>query len=713
MADVLAAVSRPFHHTARMLHRALHRALLPILAIALVVASCSSGDGEGSEADGEAAPSSSASPSSSAPGAADDVEFTFQGEQAAPDFPTGLTWFNVERPLSLAQDLRGKVVLLDFWTQGCINCLHVIPDLHRLEEEFADELVVVGVHWAKFDRERTDEAIEQAVRRNGVTHPVVNDAASRIAEAYGARAWPTLILIDPDGRVVGGHAGEGAYDVFHDPIATMVEEFGTAGRIDDAPLDDVLARPAPTPAVLSFPGDVLADETGGRLFIADTGRDRILEATLEGELVRAIGSGEPGLTDGAVADAQFRAPQGLSLSEDGAILYVADRENHAVRAVDLAAGEVTTIAGTGEQGFAVTEDGPATEISVPSPWDVLAVGDAVYIAGAGRHQLYLVDLASGRLERFAGSGAEGIDDGPPLDGTLSQPSGLATDGEWLWFTDPEASAVRRLPLDGSGELETIVGTGLFDWGDTVGPLADTRLQHATGIEIVNDFVVVADTYNNRLKVLDVAGGQSQGWAGDGMSGFRDGAATGARFAEPAGLSATSTTLYVADTNNHQIRTIDPSTAEVGTLELTNLDVAAQASIGELADQVRLSPQQVAPGPMTLEIGYELPDGYKLNGEGTFTMAWTAEGTALTPAGPAEVAAKAPALPVRFDAVASEGETVVQAEGTVYYCLVDNEGFCLIRDVSFEVPVEVVEGAGSTVTASHALPDGEALGIEVD
>jgi hypothetical protein len=316
------------------------------------------------------------------------------------------------------------------------------------------------------------------------------------------------------------------------------------------------------------------------------------------------------------------------------------------------------------------------------------------------------------LERFAGSGAEGIGDGDRLEATLSQPSGLATDGEWLWFTDPEASAVRRLPLDGSGELQTVVGTGLFDWGDTVGPLADTRLQHATGIEIVNDFVVVSDTYNNRLKVLDVTSGQSQAWAGDGTSGFRDGGGAGARFAEPAGLSSTSSTLYVADTNNHQIRTVDTSTAEVGTLELTNLDVAGQASIGELADEVRLPPQEVAPGPVTIEIGYELPDGYKLNTEGTFTMAWTADGGALTPAGPAEVAAQGPTLPVRFEAVASEGETVVEAEGTVYYCLVDNEGFCLVRDVAFEVPVQVVEGAGSTITASHALPDAKALGIAV-
>lgn len=691
--------------------------LLVLLVVAMMAAACSSGSdrsGDGTATTGTAVgePDDATSLGSSST-VGEDVEFTYPGVRAASEFPAGLNWFNVDRPLSLAQDLRGRVVLLDFWTQGCINCLHVIPDLQRLSEEFGQELAVVGVHWAKFDTERTDEAVGQAVIRTGVGHPVVNDSSHEIARAYGVNAWPTQVLIDPAGEVVGGWEGEGTYDVFHEPIGTLIDEWDRAGGLDPRPLDEVLARPAPTPTVLSFPGAVLADDQGGRLFVADSGRDRILEATITGELVRAIGTGAAGYEDGPADAAMFNGPQGMDLSEDGSTLYVADRGNHAVRAVELATGDVTTVAGNGEQGVALTAGGPATELAVPSPWDVLVVGHDLYIAGAGRHQLYRVDLAGGTLEVFAGTGAEGLDDGAPAEATLSQPSGLATDGTWLWFTDPEASAVRRLPLDGIGDLETVVGTGLFDWGDAVGPLGETKLQHVTGIEIVNDFVVVTDSYNHRLKVLDVDADVSRAWVGSGQAAFADGVGTEAGFAEPTGLSAADGRLYVADTNNHQIRVVDTSTAEVTTLELTNLDVAAVAATEGASDIISIAPQPAGPGPLTLEFDYTLPPGYKLNAQGTFTLAWTAEDPATVSAvGASEIAAKAPPLPVRFMATAAPGTTTVTATGTVFYCRSENEGVCLIRDVTFEVPVEVTQGGPSTVAVSHDLPGLDELGLDL-
>ena len=703
------------------------RLLVVLVTSAMLGAACSGGsepdDAASATTETPGAPAEGTTPvgsaatageDGSAATAGEDVEFSFPGVRPAPEFPAGVSWFNVDRPLSLAQDLRGRVVLLDFWTQGCINCLHVIPDLQRLSTEFGPELAVVGVHWAKFDTERTDEAVGQAVVRTGVDHPVVNDDTHEIARAYGVNAWPTQVLIDPAGEIVGGWEGEGTYDVFHEPIATLIDEWGRAGGLDPVSLEEVLDRPAPTPTVLSFPGGVLADEEGGRLFIADSGRNRILEATIAGELVRAIGAGMPGYEDGPADAAMFDAPQGMDLSEDGGTLYVADRGNHAVRAVELASGEVSTVAGNGEPGPALAAGGPATELSVSSPWDVLVAGSDLYIAGAGRHQLYRVGLDAGMLEVFAGTGAEGLDDGPPEQATLSQPSGLATDGTWLWFTDPEASAVRRLPLDGGGELETVVGTGLFDWGDAVGPLAETKLQHVTGIEVVNDFVVVTDSYNHRLKVLDVDGGVSQAWAGSGQLAFADGVGTDAGFAEPTGLSAAGGRLYVADTNNHQIRVVDTSTAGVTTLELTNLDVAAVAATEGATDTVVTAPQQAGPGPLTLEFDYVLPPGFKLNDQGTFTLDWAAEDPAVvTASGESGIAEKAPALPVRFTATAAPGATTVTASGTVFYCRSDNAGVCLIRDVTFEVPLQVAPGGPSTVTVSHDLPGPDELGLDLD
>ena len=274
------------------------------------------------------------------------VSLTFEGTAAAPEFPAGYDWFNVSRPLSMAGDLRGKIVLLDFWTQGCINCIHIIPDLHRLEQEYPEELVVVAVHWAKFDSERTSEAVEESVRRYGRLHPVVNDEQEILRSAYGVRAWPTVVVIDPNGNVVGPYAGEGVYAVLEPAIAVMAEEFGLNGLIDPTPLGDLLAVAPALPTVLSFPGKVLADEPGNRLFISDTGRHRILVATLDGELIDVIGTGAEGVRDGAFDEAEFRRPQGMALSADGNTLYVADRENHLIRAVNVDAGEVSTIAGT-------------------------------------------------------------------------------------------------------------------------------------------------------------------------------------------------------------------------------------------------------------------------------------------------------------------------------------------------------------------------------
>jgi thiol-disulfide isomerase/thioredoxin len=152
----------------------------------------------------------------------------------APEFPRA-EWLNVAAPLSL-KSLRGKVVLLDFWTYGCINCMHVIPDLKRLEEKYAEELVVIGVHSAKFTNEKNTENLRRILVRYDIDHPVVNDAEFTIWRSYGARAWPTLVLIDPEGYVVGAASGEGHGDGFDRAIAAVIHVFDERGLIDRTPL---------------------------------------------------------------------------------------------------------------------------------------------------------------------------------------------------------------------------------------------------------------------------------------------------------------------------------------------------------------------------------------------------------------------------------------------------------------------------------------------
>ena len=290
-----------------------------------------------------------------------------------------------------------------------------------------------------------------------------------------------------------------------------------------------------------------------------------------------MGGGSPGLVNGTWLDSRFNQPQGLSLSENGRFLYVADRGNHAIRVIDLSQRTVGTFAGTGEPTHRVVP-GPPLSTPIASPWDVERIGNQLFVAGAGRHQLWIIDTSEqGRradwIDIFAGTGAEGIEDGPRLFGTLSQPSGLSTDGFTLWFTDPEASAIRSVELTDGGELKTLVGTGLFSWGDAVGVAGATKLQHAIGIELVDDRLYVADTYNHRIKAIDIKTGNSVLVAGNGLPGFNDGYGQAVQLAEPSGLSFANGVLYIADTNNHRIRTLKTRTGKISTLKLTNLQAA--------------------------------------------------------------------------------------------------------------------------------------------
>ena len=133
------------------------------------------------------------------------------GAPAAPDF-TGINhWINSE-PLDMAQ-LRGKVVLVEFWTYSCINCIHVMPYVKQWHQSYHDQgLVVVGVHTPEYGYEKIQGNVEAAVKRFGITYPVAQDNGYQTWNAYGNRYWPALYLIDQSGRVVYQHFGEGGYE---------------------------------------------------------------------------------------------------------------------------------------------------------------------------------------------------------------------------------------------------------------------------------------------------------------------------------------------------------------------------------------------------------------------------------------------------------------------------------------------------------------------
>lgn len=633
-----------------------------------------------------------------APGAAQ----SFVGRAPAPEFPPGLDWINTDRALTL-EELRGKVVLLDFWTYGCINCIHVIPDLQALMAKYEDELVVIGVHSAKFYNESETANIQLIAERYGRTEPIVNDAAFNIWSQYGIRAWPSFILIDPEGNILGRHEGEGIYDLFDEVIAGMVEVFDERGTLDRTPLElNAGAVTAPrTP--LRFPGHVLADPLGGRLFIADSGHNRIVVTDFQGEVLNVIGDGQARLQDGSFETASFRTPQGMTLAGRD-MLYVADTGNHSIRLVDLAERTVRTVAGTGQQEYLFGRSSAPASGGMNSPWDVLWANEQLYIAMAGQHQIWRYRPQQQDLVLHAGSGREELRDGVALMGGLNQPSGLASDGELLYVADSEASAVRRVDLAEGGTLGTLVGTGLFDFGDADGVGDAALLQHPKDVAYAEGLLYVADTYNHKIKQLDPLTRESVTLFGSGTEGWQDGAAEEARFYEPGGLSVMGSALFVADTNNHAVRVANLESLVVRTLTLSDpdgllrQDAAQQVRYDEEIEAPAVTP---APGEGRLALTLSLPEGYKANHLAPLQVNLTFAGDAVQGAGRTSLSVQEPDYPVtlEFDLTFQEGQGSLNADVLLYYCRETEAELCLIRHALLELPVQVAGGTGGAPGAA--------------
>jgi DNA-binding beta-propeller fold protein YncE len=641
----------------------------------------------------------------------DDVSARERGRVRAPELEGGRGWLNTERPLSLA-GLRGKVVLLDFWTYGCINCLHVIPDLKRLEEKYPTELVVIGVHSAKFENEKETENIRRIILRYGLEHPVVNDADFRIWQAYAVRAWPTQVLIDTAGYVVGSVAGEGHYSLLDGAIGELIAEARKRGTLDARPLKFALERAKTGDLPLAFPGKVLADEQGDRLFIADSNHNRVVVTKLDGTFLYSIGSGARGRRDGSFQEASFDGPQGLAL--DGEALYVADTRNHLLRRADLKTRTVETAAGTGAQlRDHSLRGGPALGTPLSSPWDLALAGRALYVAMAGPHQIWKLDLDAREVAIYAGSGREARSDGKRLGefedmsvATFAQPSGLAADAGVLYVADSESNIIRAVAGE---EVRTLVGGDLFEFGDRDGTGDDVRLQHPLGLAHVGGRLYVADTYNHKIKLLDPRTRRVSTFAGTGRAGQSDGARP--EFYEPGGLAHARGKLYVADTNNHAVRVVDLATKQTTTLVIRGLrpPAANGAEPGEAApnaEQSRLQPQRLAAGgDAVLVLDVALPAGQHLNPDAPHRYTVLVEGgaqyLALGDAGagadPKALAktAKDLRLPLRLPLRANApGAARLRVSLRLYYCREDNTGVCRIKTLVWLVPVELTNESGA-------------------
>jgi len=636
----------------------------------------------------------------------------FVGRTPAPDFPPGLDWLNVEQPLSLS-DLRGKIVLLDFWTYGCINCIHMVPVLSEVGAKYHREVVIISVHSAKFTNEGQTDNLRQIVRRYGIEHPVVNDRDFAIWRSYGISAWPSFVVIDPRGNVVARDVGEIPFSIFDTYLGAMIAFYDGigSGELDRTPMPLALERAGDFGTPLRFPGKVLADPEGGRLFISDTNHHRIIVADLDTyEVLEVIGGGR-GRSDGDFEAARFHFPQGLALRGDQ--LYIADTGNHQVRVADLALRRVMTIVGSGVMSPTITVHGQTmsdlTRRSLRSPWG-LAFGrssDELFIAMAGMHQIHRLDLRTLQLQAFVGSGYEGLVNGSLSESQLAQPSGLFFANGELFFADSESSTVRAVNF-ARQQVRVVSGTtenSLFDYGSVDGPPGVSRLQHALDVTGTPDgrLLFIADTYNHQIKQVDTPSEITTTLLG-AEAGFRDGGPGVAQFHEPGGISYANGRLYVADTNNHAIRVIDLATLETRTVVFPNverliMDAPLVVVGGNQASGAArtLEAIRVPPAQTTLTLTLSFPDGYKLNLLAPSSLTLHTDNPQVAQAA-AEHPIQADSLQVPLQL--TEGTAVLTLELTLFYCQEAQEQLCLIDTTTLLLPLLVEAGAATSEVRVH-------------
>jgi len=612
------------------------------------------------------------------------------GNPRAPELPATFAWLNTDRPLSFARELKGQVVLLDFWTYCCINCMHVLPDLAYLEKKYENEpFLVIGVHSAKFANEGHRQTVRAAISRYEIHHPVLVDEGMKVWSEYAVRSWPTLVLLGPDRRIVGVAAGEGNREALDGAIGQTLEQGRAAGILAPGPLRLEREQSVRAASGLAFPGKVLANPDAGRLFIADSNHSRIVVASLpdsagRSRLLRVIGTGAVGREDGPADRASFHHPQGLALM-GGDTLLVADTENHLIRAVDLETWTVRTVAGTGVQGYDRSGGRLGTQQVLNSPWDLAVEGSTCYIAMAGPHQIWRLDLPMGLCRAFAGSGRENIVDGSVETAALAQPSGLSLLGNDLYFADSEVSAVRKIDL-AAERVETLVGRGLFDFGDVDGDVAQARLQHPLGVAAWGRKVLVADTYNHKIKELDPGARKIHTLLGTGRPGSGTDGGTLALF-EPGGLHVAGDTLYIADTNNHRIVRVALPGLEWAEVTIEGLETPdTEARLGTGAAGAGAPAAKLRAGAVTSwQVTVQLPEGAHASDEAPASVRVSRGGEVLL-----QRTMLGASWPLAFELPAQPaGSADLHVQVSFAYCH-EGKGICVPANPSWSVPVSFEE-----------------------
>lgn len=529
------------------------------------------------------------------------TEDQLDGQIYAPEFPIGLDWLNTLQPVTM-QQLHGKIVLINFWSSSSPDCFEVMPELQKLQEKYARELIVVGVHSPAFANEKDSDVIRHAILSHEIKQPVINDSGMQIWNEYGLASRPSFVLVNPSGRVIGVHSGTDVYDLFDGIIAQAVTHFDADSLIGRHQINFIPEAYRQEKTLLGYPGKISSDTSGTRLYFSDSGNHRILATTTSGKIEFVIGSGHRGNRDGSFAQAQFQRPQGLALAGD--ILYIADSENGTIRAANLKTKEVSTIL-----------DGATAD---NLPWDLTVLDGKLYVAMTGANQIWVADLKTLELQAYAGSGQRGHRDGPVMDAELAQPTGITTDGRKLYFVDSGSNSVRAIDPNAGGQVETVIGGDLNESDVLDGNPETARLQNPQGITCHDGLLYIADCYNQQIKIVDPVKKTLTNYAGTGRRGVQDGELAAAEFREPTGLVFAGAKLFVADCNNQQIRIIDTKAQQISSVQFTNLGITAKQTVANFeGKEMKLPPAKLKSGSAKISIALIIPDGFKMLEQGAF------------------------------------------------------------------------------------------------
>lgn len=592
-------------------------------------------------------------------------------------------WLNTARPLT-PEDLRGRMILLDFRDGFCIACLQAMPDITALEEAYGAELTVIGVHSARSGKAQDMEAVRQTVLHHGIRGPVVHDADFSLRDAFHIRAWPAYVLISPQGAVEGRYPGEESVEALKRDIERIRKRSQVRPRADALPL-----RPEPRQedaGLLRFPAKIAyIPEYRGRpaLAVADSGLNRILIAATDGNVLDVIGSGQKGRQDGLFDVARFSMPQGLLAQ--GGLLYIADAGNHQLRLADLATRQVSTLAGDGRKaGPDGRRDAPALQTALASPWDLAFFPDEAHIAiaMAGRHQLWSYDIVGRTLSVLAGTGAQGQQDGAAGEALLAQPSGLSAAGKSLYFVEAQTGALRVLA---GGQVKTLTGGGRPDSSMRAGPRATAPMPYPPGLAATGAGIFIADTLHHAIRRYDPQTGKLKHYAGTGSRGDQNGAAARAGFSAPGGLAAAEKTLYVADTHNRSIRRVDMDKAQVSLLALREEPQVMQVTLqAQLPNPLPFGQDRLLlahHAPVSLTLG--LAPGWHIHKDAPSYLALFD----LVQGNRAVAQFDRTALRQNRMVIPPRTGVMYRLQGTLYYCEDRPGALCLLRSVDIPVGFE--------------------------